>query len=261
MTVAIITGAASGLGWALARQFWARGYELVLVDRNEELLLQRGRELSAGPRVSCYAMDLYSAEERAEFVADITAMYPRIDLLVNNAGITHRSLAARTEPAVLRDVMEVDYLATVELTLALLPAIEFARGGLITIGSMAGWMPVLARSGYCAAKAALAQFFETLRAEEGDRLRLLMVYPSFLATPIEQNALGADGGPAPQARSTVGKVRSPEWMAERIADAYLAGRERLFPDRFTALSALLYRLWPTLYLRLMRRQFASELRL
>ncbi|MFP3386548.1 SDR family NAD(P)-dependent oxidoreductase, partial [Tritonibacter sp. SIMBA_163] len=83
-----------------------------------------------------------------------------VDLLVNNAGITHRSLAADTDPAVLARVMTVDWEAPAALTLALLPDLRARGGGLINIGSMAGWMPVLGRAGYCSAKAAFGQFFE-----------------------------------------------------------------------------------------------------
>ena len=196
----------------------------------------------------------------AAFALQAGLDFPRIDVLVNNAGITHRSPAIRTRPAVLRQVMEVDYLAVVDLTLALYPRLEAARGCVVAIGSMAGWMPVLGRAGYCAAKGALHQFFETFRAEVRDRgVRVLMVYPSFLDTPIDRNALGGDGAPAAHARSTTGRVRSADWMAERIVQALERGQERLFPDRFTALAALLYRLLPTLYHRLMRRRFAAEL--
>ena len=105
-------------------------------------------------------------------------------------------------------VMAVDYQAPVEWTLALLPLLKKSRGQIVNISSMAGWMPVLGRAGYCAAKAALHQYFEVLRAELQDQgVAVLMVYPSFLDTPIEQNALGADGNKTPRARSTIGRKR------------------------------------------------------
>jgi short-subunit dehydrogenase len=205
-------------------------------------------------------LDLTDADALAAFAAQSCKDFPRIDVLVNNAGITHRSPAIQTQAAVLRKVMEVDYHAVVNLTLALYPQIEAGGGTVINIGSMAGWMPVLGRAAYCAAKSALHQFFETFRAEVADRgVRVLMVYPSFLDTPIEKNALGGDGKPAAHARSTVGQVRSAEWMAKRIVAGLERGEQRIFPDRFSAFAALLYRVLPRLYHRLMRRRFAAEL--
>lgn len=256
----VLTGAASGLGWELARRFSARGDHLLLLDRNAGLLEQRVRELAAPERVRGLALDIADGDAVTAFAETLCRGQPRIDVLVNNAGITHRSPAIRTRHEVLRQVMEVDYHAAVHLALSLYPAIETAQGSIVNIGSMAGWMPLPGRAAYCAAKGALHQFFETLRAEVRARgVHVLMVYPSFLDTPIEKNALGADGQAASHARSTTGQVRSADWMAERIIAALDQRRERVFPDRLSAFAALLYRVWPTLFHRLIRRRFAAEL--
>ncbi|WP_133489829.1 SDR family oxidoreductase [Alcanivorax sp. 24] len=260
-TVTLITGAASGLGWALAQVAFQRGHRLILVDRDAEALADKSARLAATDpqRVTYHTLDLTDGPARDRLVDRIAAR-GRLDVLINNAGITHRSLAARTDPKVFHQVMAVDWEAPVALTLGCLPLLRDSGGCVINIGSMAGWMPVLGRAGYCSAKAALAQFFEVLRGEVADQgIDVLMVYPSFLATPIERNALGHDGGPAAHARSSVGRVRSAEWMAERVWDAFERGDKRLFPDRFTFLASLLWRLAPDLYHRLMRRRFAMEL--
>ena len=126
---------------------------------------------------------------------------------------------------------------------------------------MAGWMPVLGRAGYCAAKAALAQFFEVLREEVRESgIHILNVYPSFLNTPIETNALGGDGGPARHARSMVGAMGDAGQMARAILAA-LDDRRPLAVRRCPphAWGSILWRLWPRLYLRIMRRKFAVEL--
>ncbi len=258
---ALITGAASGLGLALARVMFTRGYGVILVDRDSERLeaVVAGFARCDPERVTGHALDLTDHQQLAGLLASITEL-DRLDVLVNNAGITHRSLAERTDPKVFRAVMAVDWQAPVELTLGCLPKLRASGGSIVNIGSMAGWMPVIGRAGYCSAKAALAQFFEVLRAECGaGGPHVLMVYPSFLSTPIERNALGFDGRPARHARSSVGRIRSAEWMAERIMVALARRRRRLFPDRFTLLSSLLWRIAPDLYLRLMSRRFASDL--
>ena len=261
MKTVLITGAASGLGWALSQQAFALGYRVILADMNEVLLEVRVEALAArdAERVTSRVLDVTNSDA-------ITLLVPwlekhgGLDLLINNAGITHRSLAEKTAMSVFQKVMAVDWQAPVELSVACLPLLKKSRGGIINIGSMAGWMPVLGRAGYCSAKSALGQFFEVMRGEVSRYgIHILMAYPSFLDTPIEKNALGHDGKPAAHARSMVGNMRTPEWMAEQVFDAYGKGRKRLFPDRFTWFASVLWRVAPDLYQRLMLRKFASEL--
>jgi NAD(P)-dependent dehydrogenase (short-subunit alcohol dehydrogenase family) len=187
--------------------------------------------------------------------------FGRLDILVNNAGITHRSPAHRTDPEVFRKVMAVDWQAPVELTLAALSLLRESRGLIVNIGSMAGWMPLPGRAAYGAAKSALTQFFEVLRMElADDGVDVLMVYPSFLETDIEANALGHDGKPAHHAQSRIGKQRSADWMADRIVRAADQRRRWLYPDRLSRIGSLLWRLTPGLYLKMIRRKFGRDLR-
>lgn len=254
--IALITGAASGLGLELARTL-QKNYQLVLVDVNQSGLEACAIEF---PNAQCYQVDLADAADVEQFLQQLNGKLSRLDLLINNAGITHRSLATATSSAVIERVMAVDYTAPVRLSQGLLPLLENQGGCIVTIGSMAGWMPVIERAGYCAAKAALHQYFEVLRAElacASSSVRILQVYPSFLDTPIETNALDGTGGRANHPRSTVGKLRSSTWMAERIVRALDADRERLFPDKFTYFASRLYRIAPRLYQRLMQRKFAE----
>lgn len=259
MQIALITGAASGLGWALARLYHAQGYGLLLTDINAAGLAARVSELGA-ERVLGMAGDITEPALHQHLLQICRERFGRLDVLINNAGITHRSPTRLTDPAVFRQVMAVDYQAPVELTLRALPLLQQSRGQIIAIGSMAGWMPVLGRAGYCAAKSALGQFFEVLRAETArDGIRMLLVYPSFLDTPIDLNALGADGKPAGHARSTLGRIRGAEWMAGQILQAQRQGRERLFPDRGSWLASLLWRIAPGFYYRKMSARFAAEM--
>lgn len=259
MSVVLITGAASGLGWELAKACHARGDSLLLTDINASGLAARVAELGED-RVLGIAGDICDPELHGTLLKACHERFGRLDVPLNNAGITHRSPTTRTDPAVFRQVMAVDYHAPLELTLTALPLLRESRGQVAAIGSMAGWMPVLGRAGYCAAKSALGQAFEVLRAEIArDGIHLLMVYPSFLDTPIDRNALGADGQPAGHARSTVGKVRGADWMAGEILKGLTANQQRLFPDRGSWLASLLWRIAPSLYYRQMSQRFAGEL--
>ncbi|MFZ3153746.1 SDR family oxidoreductase [Pseudomonas sp.] len=259
MPTVLITGAASGLGWQLARAYHGQGCNLLLTDINADGLTARVNELGT-KQVIGLAGDITDPHLHQQLLQTCSERFGGLDVLINNAGITHRSPTLQTDPAVFRQVMAVDYQAPVELTLSALPLLRQSRGQIIAIGSMAGWMPVLGRAGYCAAKSALGQFFEVLRAEATrDGIGMLLVYPSFLDTPIEQNALGGDGQPAQHGRSTVGQVRSAEWMAAQILQAQTQGRERLFPDRGSWLASLLWRIAPGFYYRKMSARFAAEM--
>ncbi|MFV8783351.1 SDR family NAD(P)-dependent oxidoreductase [Microbulbifer sp. SA54] len=264
--VFVVTGAAGGLGWALVQalvksQAGREPVRFALVDVNGEAVAARARELEQQDiDADVFAIDLSSEEAVAELCARLRALYDHVDLLVNNAGITHRSLSTQTSNAVIRRVMAVDYHAPVELAQGLLPQLRAAGGCVVNISSMAGWMPVLGRAGYCAAKSALHQYFETFREEvRDDGVRVLMVYPSFVATNIDANALSGDGGRAKHAQSTIGPVRSADWMAGKIVNALVKGKERLFPWDKTLLGAYLYKLAPRLFLKQMVRNFRVEL--
>jgi short-subunit dehydrogenase len=126
---------------------------------------------------------------------------------------------------------------------------------------MAGWMPVPGRAAYCAAKSALTQFFEVLRLElEADGIHVLMVYASFIDTPIEQHALGKDGGIARHPRSMIGGMKSADKMAADIDAALQARRRWLMGESIARFGSLLWRLAPALFLRSVRKRFAGELR-
>ncbi|BBM03477.1 SDR family oxidoreductase [Microbulbifer sp. GL-2] len=260
--VIVVTGAAGGLGWAIT-QCLARRHdsEFALVDIDSQALCHRQEQLEAcGSPVRVFAADLSSSQAVEELVQSLRQQYSRVDLLVNNAGITHRSLSTQTSSAVTRKVMDVNYHAAVDLAQGLIKELKSASGWVVNISSMAGWMPLLGRAGYCAAKSALHQYFETFREEVRHQgIRVLMVYPSFLSTDIEQNALSGSGGRVTHARSTIGKVRSAEWMANKIVSALGRGQERLFPHDKSLLGTYLYRLAPRLFLRQMVKNFRSEL--
>lgn len=260
--VIVVTGAAGGLGWAITQGLASRhDAEFALVDIDYQALCHRQEQLEAcGAPARIFVTDLSSSQAVEGLVQSLRRQYSGVDLLVNNAGITHRSLSIQTSSAVIRRVMDVNYHAPVELAQGLIKELKSTSGWVVNISSMAGWMPVLGRAGYCAAKSALHQYFETFREEVRDEgIRVLMVYPSFLSTDIEQNALSGSGGRVTHVRSTIGKVRSAEWMANKIVSALERGQERLFPHDKSLLGTYLYRLAPRLFLRQMVKNFRSEL--
>ena len=258
--VVLITGAASGLGWSLTQGYHAMGYAIVMVDIQAKLLAERVMQLNEPDSIFSLVVDITDTQAIHELAGQVQQKFGRLDVLINNAGITHRSLVEKTDPHVFRKVMAVDYQGPVELTLATLELLKVSKGTIINVSSMAGWMPVLGRAGYCAAKSALHQFFEVMRCEIRQHdVKILMVYPSFLDTPIEINALGHDGNKATHKRSMVGGMGSADDVAASIIKAHLKNRERLFPNKFTWFASLLYKVMPTVFLKGMTKKFSSEL--
>jgi NAD(P)-dependent dehydrogenase (short-subunit alcohol dehydrogenase family) len=257
----VVTGAAGGLGRALCLRFGAAGARIVALDRDVAALqallgeLQLARIAAAGS-----VCDVAQEEDCARAMDEAVAAFGGIDVLVNNAGITHRSAFANTAPAVIRRVMEVNFFGALHCTHAALGQLVARRGMLIAVSSVAGFAPLVARSGYAASKHALHGFFDSLRSEiEPLGVKVLLVCPSFIRTGIEKNALAGDGGPARHPQSIVGSRAAPEAIAERIFRAAASERRLLLPDAVSRASWWAARLAPRLYERLMLDKLGREM--
>lgn len=128
-------------------------------------------------------------------VAAVIAAFGCVDVLINNAGISQRSLCVGTDMAVYRRLFEVDVMGQIALTKAVLPTmLERGRGHIVIISSVAGKIGVPYRTGYCAAKHAVIGFYDALRAEVASAgLKVSTVLPGFIRTQISANALRGDG--------------------------------------------------------------------
>jgi NAD(P)-dependent dehydrogenase (short-subunit alcohol dehydrogenase family) len=179
----VITGAAGGIGSALARRFAREGARVALLDRESDGIETLAVEIEAqGTSALPVRCDVTSLPDCEAALASVIGAFGGVDLLVNNAGITH-------------------------LKAALASLLE-RRGRIVVISSVAGIAPLATRTGYAASKYALHGFFESLRAEHvGDGLRVMLVCPSFVDTAIGDRALGTDGGPAQRAARTGARNR------------------------------------------------------
>ncbi|MDH4457866.1 MAG: SDR family NAD(P)-dependent oxidoreductase [Nevskia sp.] len=189
-----ITGASSGIGEALALDAGRRGARLVLSARRESEL-ERVRAACAAPsKVALLPLDLMDFDA-ADAAARAERRFGPIDVLVNNAGKSQRSLLVDTSMDVYRQLMELDYFAPVALTRALVPSMRARKTGhVVMISSIAGRIGAPLRTGYSAAKHALAGFTEAARAELWrDGLRFTTVFPGYVQTGISANALSGDG--------------------------------------------------------------------
>ncbi len=259
--VVVVTGGGSGLGAAYARRFAQAGAKLALLDLDPAAASNLAAELErGGTQAMGLGCDVRDEAACQGALAAVEARYGGIDVLVNNAGITHRSAFAETGTSVLRRVMDVNFFGSVHCTKAALPSLLSRKGLVIAISSIAGIAPLYGRTGYAASKHAVVGFFSSLRTELAPHgVGVLVVCPGFTATGIGAAALDGDGQPTRHPQSTVGRVATPESVADDVFRAACAGRSLLVLTAAGKAAYLLSRLAPSLYERLMVRSLRSEL--
>jgi short-subunit dehydrogenase len=257
----LVTGAGGGLGRATAMCFAAAGANIAALDKDTGGLESLREELrSRGSGCLAIACDITDPHACASAVDQVIERFGSLDVLVNNAGMSHRSGFAATDLAVIRRVMEVNFFGAVNCTKAALPHLVASRGLVIAISSVAGYTPLIARTGYAASKHAVHGFFDSLRTELAPRgVGVTVVCPSFVATRIDRNALGGDGTPVRHAQVTVGRPVTAETAAAAVLAGAERGRRLVFVGRTAWMAWWLNRLAPTLYERIMARRLRGEL--
>ncbi len=259
--VVLITGAAGGLGAALCKRYAAAGAHVVAMDINPGQLAALHQEMSFRLFTigGSHAGNIAEPDACASAVAQTLDHFGTLDLLINNAGISHRSLLQATDPAVIRRVMEVNFFGAMQMTHAALPHLIQSRGTVAAVSSVAGFAPLYGRTGYAASKHALHGFFDSLRTEVAPRgVKVSLVCPSFIATGIGGAALGGQGGATTAARVTAGGESQPDDIALRIFAAVAKGQDLLLPDRTSRLAWWVNKFAPGIYARTMTRRVCAE---
>ena len=257
----VVTGGAGGIGRALAHAFGDEGARVALVDLPSSPLDEAAEQLrQAGVDALAFPCDITDPDQVSATMDRVRDGFGPIDVLINNAGVTHRSAFAETRPEVFRRVMEVNLFGALHCTQACVDDLIAQRGMIITVSSIAGMAPLYGRTGYSASKHALHGLFESIGAElADDGVHVLMVCPSFVESGLEASTIGADGERIDRPRSKVGQLRQPDQVAAAVVKAARSGRRRLVLTPVGKTSALLSFVAPGLYERLMVRNLRSEL--
>lgn len=252
----VITGGASGIGAAMATAFAACGGKIALLDFDRESLGLFTRTLQeTGADVFSHPCDVSDQNDCCDAVEAVIRHWGRIDILINNAGITQRGSFLDTEIPVFRKVMEVNFFGSLYCTKAALPAIIAARGAIVVIESVAGVTPLPGRTGYCASKHALHGMFATLRTElRPAGVHVMNVCPGFIRTNLQSRALGVDGSIADTPRSTVGKDYTPDMVAAAVIKGLLSRRKILALTPAGKLGYWINRISPALFERIIEKQ-------
>ncbi|SUA75362.1 2-(R)-hydroxypropyl-CoM dehydrogenase [Nocardia otitidiscaviarum] len=202
---ALVTGAASGMGRMVAQRLAAAGYTVAALDLNGEGLAETARR---SPNMHTYTCDVSDTDQVFAVVEKVRAELGTLDHVVHAAGMCHvHASALDHDVAQIRKMMDVNYIGTVNMCQAIIPAMKQARTGtMVLFASVAGWLPSPGMAGYSASKFAVVGFVESLSYELRDSgVRLLALCPPMVETPFldkvrEENAsvLGGAGGMSPE---------------------------------------------------------------
>ncbi len=252
-----ITGASSGIGEALARAFAEHGAHLVLSARNEQELNRVAAACgqSGAASVVVQPLDLAQHDLIPGVVEKVLKQVGKVDILLNNGGISQRSPAKDTSLEVDKRLMNINFFGTVALTKALLPhMLTHQLGHIVTITSLVGKFGSPLRSSYAASKHALHGFFDSLRAELADTpVQITLICPGFIRTNVSINALTGDGSKQNKMDEATGSGMEPEVLAQKILRAIAQGKEEACFGGKEVLGVYLKRFFPLWFSRYLRR--------
>lgn len=219
--VVVITGASSGIGKALVYEYARRGAKIVMAARNIENLHLIQNELQES-KIECIAVqtDVTIESECKNLINQTIETFGRLDVLINNAGISMRALFKDLDLSVIKKLMDVNFWGTVYCTKYAMPHLLESQGSLVGVISIAGYLGLPARSGYSASKFAVRGFLDTLRVENlKNGLHVLVVAPGFTASNIRNVALTNDGSQQGESPRDEAKMMTAEAVAFKIANA------------------------------------------
>lgn len=269
-TVVVITGASSGLGKECAKVFHSAGARLVLCGRDSSRLQQVVHELTGqcpqgevihAPKMVVF--DLADTDAVGRAAEEILSCYGRVDVLINNAGISYRGNIVDTQLSVQREVMETNYFGPVALTQALLPSMIQRRSGhIVVISSVQGKIALPCRSAYAASKHATQAYFDCLRAEMDQYgIPVTVISPGYIRTNLSVNAVTGDGSKHGVLDKSTAAGSDPKDVARSVLRAVsLKSKDVVLAGPLPTLAIYLRTLCPALFFKIMSSRARKEQR-
>ena len=230
--IVVITGGSDGIGKALVAQFLALGAKVATCGRNENKLSLLATEF---PSSNLYTaqVDVSKQEQSEAFIKQVVDNWGRIDVLINNAGISMRALVSEVSVQTLQNVMDINFWGTVYCTKAALPSIQQNKGVIVGVSSIAGYRGLPGRSGYSASKFALNGWLEALKTElYASGTHVMWVCPGFTTSNIRNAALDKNANAQGESPMDEGSMMSSEECATHIIHA-IEKRKRSLVLTFT----------------------------
>ncbi|WP_316789884.1 SDR family oxidoreductase [Pedobacter frigoris] len=259
--VVIITGASSGIGKSCAEEFAKRGANLVLAARQYVTLCEITSDLERKYGIKAVAVqaDVSKESDCEQLAKQALVTFGRIDILINNAGLSMRALFNELDLSVLKNLMDVNFWGTVYCTKYALPEIMKSNGSVVGISSIAGYRGLPGRTGYSASKFAMNGFMESLRTELlKTGVHVMVACPGFTASNIRVAALSKDGVSHGETSMEEDKMMSSEEVATRIADGIAVRKRTLIMTGQGKLTVWLNKLLPALADKLVFNHFTRE---
>jgi NADP-dependent 3-hydroxy acid dehydrogenase YdfG len=258
--VVIITGASSGIGKACAFEFADNGASVVLAARQENELKKTEEEIKMhGGDAMSVKTDVRNIEDCKMLITKTLEKYKKIDVLINNAGISMRASFEDLDLSVIKELMDTNFYGAVYCTKFALPYLLEQKGTIIGISSISGLTPLPGRTGYCASKYAMDGFFDTLRLETINKgLKVLVVHPGFTSSNIRKAALNKLGVPQNETPRNESKMMSPKEVARIIVKATLNRDKNLILTHQGKLIVWLHKNFPNIADRLILLEMAKE---
>lgn len=246
--VIIITGASSGIGLATARLFAGMGAKLSLAARSIDRLESLASELTDDrSRILCIKTDVSVEEDCRRLIEETVRRFGKIDILINNAGISMRAPFLDVNMEVIKKLMNVNFWGTVYCSKYALPEILKTKGSIAGVISTAGYVAIPGRTGYVTSKYAIRGFLETLRIEHlNDGINILVFAPGYTASNVRNAALLADGSPQGYSPKDEGKLMSAEKVAEKLAYGLYRRKKEMILTALGYWDIWLYRRFPRL---------------
>ncbi|MGQ7871446.1 SDR family oxidoreductase [Sunxiuqinia sp. sy24] len=257
--IVVITGASSGIGKALAYEFAARGASLSLAARRLDRLDEIRKDLPQSNILTIQA-DVSLEQDCKNLIDQTIACYGRIDVLINNAGISMRALFTDVDISVLKKLMNVNFWGTVYCTKYAIPHLLKVKGTVVGVISIAGYVGLPARTGYSASKYAIRGFLDALRIENSKTgLHVLVAAPGFTASEVRESALTKNGSSQGQTPRNEGSMMTAEACARHIANAVKKRKREIIltfiEGKFTV---FLGKFWPALLDKLTYMHMGKE---
>jgi short-subunit dehydrogenase len=238
--VVIVTGASTGIGNAIAREFAQNGSRVMLAARSADKLaslesLLRGKGFEA----SCCVTDVTSEADCRRLIETTVAKYGTVHILINNAGISMRAMFSDVDLSVLKRLMDVNFWGTVYCTKYALPYLLENKGSIVGVSSVAGFHGLPGRTGYSASKFAMHGFLETVRIENlKKKLHVMIIAPGFTASEVRKHALTANGSEQGTSPREEDSMMPPEHVARWVLKGIKKKKRNkilTWEGRFTAL--------------------------
>lgn len=256
--IVVITGASSGIGKALGETALRRGAKIAVCARNIEKLQAAFGNITSN-NILYFQADVSKEADCRSFIEAAMKQWGRVDVLINNAGISMRALFEDTDLSVIKELMDINFWGTVYCTKYALPSIRQNKGVILGVSSIAGFRGLPARTGYSASKFAMQGFLEALRTELlHTGAHVMWVSPGFTASNIRNVARSANGTAQGETPLEENKLMSAEVCAGLILDAIERRKRVVIMTGQGKLTVWINKLFPALADKLVFKHFLKE---